>query len=57
MKLNILSDLHLGFGPMDRPQNDADVVVLAGDISRLREAAAWALRASSATHAAMPRVG
>ncbi|WP_084151277.1 metallophosphoesterase [Azohydromonas australica] len=44
MKLNILSDLHLGFGPMDRPENDADVVVLAGDISRHREAVAWALR-------------
>jgi predicted phosphodiesterase len=44
MKLNILSDLHLGFGAMDRPENDADAVVLAGDISRPREAAAWALR-------------
>lgn len=44
MKLNILSDLHLGFGAMDRPENDADVVVLAGDISRHREAVAWALR-------------
>lgn len=44
MKLNILSDLHLGFGGMDRPINDADVVVLAGDISRPREAVAWALR-------------
>jgi len=44
MKLNILSDLHLGFGAFDTPQNDADVVVLAGDISRPREAAAWALR-------------
>ena len=43
MKLNILSDLHLGFGAMDRPMNDADVVVLAGDISRPREAAAWAM--------------
>jgi predicted phosphodiesterase len=44
MKLNILSDLHLGFSAFDTPQNDADVVVLAGDISRPREAAAWALR-------------
>jgi predicted phosphodiesterase len=44
MKLNILSDLHLGFGAFDRPETDADVVVLAGDISRPREAAAWALR-------------
>ncbi len=44
MKLNILSDLHLGFGAFDRPQTDADLVILAGDISRPREAAAWALR-------------
>jgi len=44
MKLNILSDLHLGFSGLDTPQNDADLVVLAGDISRPKEAAAWALR-------------
>jgi predicted phosphodiesterase len=44
MKINILSDLHLGFGGMDWPVNDADVVVLAGDISRPREAAEWAMR-------------
>jgi predicted phosphodiesterase len=44
VKLNILSDLHLGFGALDRPVNDADVVILAGDISRPREAVAWALR-------------
>jgi predicted phosphodiesterase len=44
MKINILSDLHLGFGAFERPVNDADVVILAGDISRPREAAAWALR-------------
>ena len=28
---------------LDRPRNDADVVVLAGDIARPREAALWAL--------------
>jgi predicted phosphodiesterase len=44
MKLNILSDLHLGFGALDRPENDADLVILAGDVSRPREAAAWAMR-------------
>ena len=44
MKLNILSDLHLGFGAMEWPVNDADAIVLAGDISRPREAAAWAMR-------------
>ncbi|MDE1947701.1 MAG: metallophosphoesterase family protein [Burkholderiales bacterium] len=44
MKINILSDLHLDYAPMDRPVNEADLVVLAGDISRPREAVAWALR-------------
>jgi predicted phosphodiesterase len=43
MKLNILSDLHLGHGGLNLPQNDADVVILAGDIARPQEAVAWAL--------------
>lgn len=43
MRLHILSDLHLGFQGMERPQTDADVVVLAGDIGRPQEAVAWAL--------------
>lgn len=43
MKLNILSDLHLGVSGLQRPRNDADMVVLAGDIARPREAACWAL--------------
>jgi 3',5'-cyclic AMP phosphodiesterase CpdA len=42
MKLNILSDLHLGQGALPVPDNDADVVILAGDIARPREAFAWA---------------
>ncbi len=42
MKLNILSDLHLSSGGFERPENDADVVILAGDIARPREAVAWA---------------
>ncbi|MEO6896823.1 MAG: metallophosphoesterase [Caldimonas sp.] len=42
MKLNILSDLHLNVCGFDRPVNDADVVVLAGDIARPREAVEWA---------------
>ena len=42
MKLNILSDLHLGLGALERPDNDADVVVLAGDVARPHEALAWA---------------
>jgi predicted phosphodiesterase len=43
MKLHVLSDLHLGFDPFERPATDADVVVLAGDIARPRQAVAWAL--------------
>jgi predicted phosphodiesterase len=42
MKLNVLSDLHLSTGALAQPSNDADVVILAGDIARPREAAAWA---------------
>ncbi|MGH8846691.1 MAG: metallophosphoesterase [Polaromonas sp.] len=42
MKLNILSDLHLSQGTLEIPRNDADVVVLAGDIARPTEAVAWA---------------
>lgn len=44
MKLNILSDLHIGFSALDTPLNDADVVVLAGDVAPPRQAAQWALR-------------
>ncbi|WP_284618025.1 metallophosphoesterase [Aquabacterium humicola] len=43
MKLNILSDLHLGVSGLAHPRNDADAVILAGDIARPREAVAWAL--------------
>ena len=42
MKLNILSDLHLSRGVLEMPRNDADAVILAGDIARPREALAWA---------------
>ena len=44
MKLNVLSDLHLSVGGMQHPRNDADIVVLAGDIARPSDAAAWALQ-------------
>jgi predicted phosphodiesterase len=42
MKLNILSDLHLSLGSLAIPDNDADAVILAGDIARPREAVSWA---------------
>jgi predicted phosphodiesterase len=43
MKLNILSDLHLSLGALEIPRNDADAVILAGDIARPRDAFSWAL--------------
>ena len=42
MKLNILSDLHLSQSGLALPRNDADVVILAGDIARPAQALAWA---------------
>lgn len=42
MKLNILSDLHLSLGALELPRNDADVVILAGDLARPKEAVSWA---------------
>ena len=42
MKLNVLSDLHLSLGGLPLPANDADAVILAGDIARPKEAIAWA---------------
>jgi len=42
VKLNILSDLHMGQAALEPPANDADVVILAGDIARPAEAVAWA---------------
>ncbi len=42
MKLNILSDLHLSLGALEIPRNDADAVILAGDLARPREAVSWA---------------
>ena len=42
MKLNVLSDLHLTLGVLAIPENDADVVILAGDLARPKEAIAWA---------------
>jgi predicted phosphodiesterase len=44
VKLHVLSDLHLSQADFEPPGTDADVVVLAGDIARPREAIAWASR-------------
>ncbi|GAB3762756.1 metallophosphoesterase family protein [Ramlibacter monticola] len=42
LTLHVVSDLHLSQAGMDLPATDADLVVLAGDIARPREAVAWA---------------
>jgi len=42
VKLNVLSDLHLSLGALAIPVNDADAVVLAGDVARPAAAIAWA---------------
>jgi predicted phosphodiesterase len=42
LRLNILSDLHLSRDGLPHPQTNADVVILAGDICRPREAIEWA---------------
>lgn len=42
MKLHVLSDLHLSVATFEAPKTDADVVILAGDIARPKEAIAWA---------------
>ena len=42
MILNVLSDLHLSRGALQTPENDADLVILAGDVARPPEAVSWA---------------
>jgi len=39
-----MSDLHLSLAGMEVMDTDADVVILAGDVARPQEAAAWARR-------------
>lgn len=41
MKLHILSDLHLEFGPLELPATEADVLVLAGDIDLHTRGIEW----------------
>jgi predicted phosphodiesterase len=45
MRLHVLSDLHLEFGPWSCPEVAADVVVLAGDVHTGTRGVAWAARA------------
>ncbi|HEY6511250.1 MAG TPA: metallophosphoesterase family protein [Burkholderiaceae bacterium] len=41
MKLQVMSDLHLSMAGMEVAATDADMVILAGDIARPKEAGAW----------------
>lgn len=43
MKIQLLSDLHIEFGPYEYPACDCDVVVLAGDIHTKDRGVKWAL--------------
>lgn len=44
MRIHVLSDLHLEFGPFSMPKVEADVVVLAGDTQPGKRAVQWALK-------------
>lgn len=44
MKLYILSDLHLEFGPFVPPQVEVDVIILAGDIHTGTRGIEWAVQ-------------
>ena len=44
MRLHILSDLHLEFEPFTPPVVEAEVVILAGDVSTGRNGLKWALK-------------
>lgn len=43
VRVNIVSDLHMGATPFSLPDTESDIIVLAGDISRPHKAIAWAL--------------
>lgn len=44
MRINYFSDLHLEFGPLDLPDNDADIIVAAGDIGIYKQGMDWLKR-------------
>lgn len=43
MKIQMMSDLHLEFAPFELPHTDADILVLAGDISTGTKGIDWCL--------------
>lgn len=49
LRVRILSDLHREFGPTDIPMLDADLILLAGDISTKQNALPWIRNFSGST--------
>ena len=43
MKINYFSDIHLEFGSLALPDNNADIVIAAGDIGVYDQAIEWLL--------------
>lgn len=41
MRINYFSDVHLEFGPQEAPDNDADIIVAAGDIGIFKQGIDW----------------
>lgn len=41
MRINYFSDIHLEFGALDAPDNDADIVIAAGDIGISTQGVDW----------------
>ncbi len=41
MKINYFSDIHLEFGPVEQPDNDADLIIAAGDIGLFIQGLEW----------------
>ena len=41
MRINYFSDIHLEFGPLIPPDNDAELIIAAGDIGVFEEGVDW----------------
>ncbi|MDD1612718.1 MAG: metallophosphoesterase [Methylococcaceae bacterium] len=41
MRINYFSDIHLEFGNLEAPDNDADLIIAAGDIGICEQGVAW----------------
>ncbi len=41
MRINYFSDIHLEFGPVNTPENDAEIIIAAGDIGIFNQGVDW----------------